>query len=258
MRRFYQNSWFGVAFSSFGELSFFHLAESRFYEQFYEALFRIYPSWDALPKSWRETKLVHAGWLAEQAHRQASGKNRPLRALSIGSGLGFIEYNFLRELPDTELHLSEPSTVGMDWIRPHIPPERVHIGAGADALPPDLRFDLIYLSAAEYFLRQEEFAALLAELRGRLEPDGRLIVLSASFLEAEGPIAALLNLGKVCIYALLHAGGVRRRQFWGWLRTREEYLDAVRKAGFTNTEEGRLDDASRTFWISGQNPAPGT
>ena len=260
MRRFYQKNWFGIDFSSFTELSFFHLAGSGFYEQFYTALFSIYDSWEALPQSWRTAKTIQAFWLARQAEAlnvalHEDRKNRPLRVFSVGSGLGFVEYNFLKELPETELHISEPSNSGMDWIRICIPPERVHIGVGLSALPQNLRFDMIYLSAVDYFLRQHEFIRLLQELRLRLTQGGRVICLSASLLEDDGIGSAFAHAGKTALYALLHCAGIRRKQFWGWLRTREEYLAGIREAGYEDIREGRLEDEAGTFWVSGSSAA---
>lgn len=261
MRRFYQDRWFGVAFSSFAEPSFFRLAESRFYERFYEELFHLYPSWDTLPQHWRMTKSSHAAWLTRRAKELAAARAEtrdkaeratPLRILSIGCGLGYVEYNLLKEMPEVELHINEPGTVSLEWIRNHVPPERVHVGAGISALPPALRFDMIYLSAADYFLRPDELKNFLTELRDRLATQGSLIMLSASFQEKETFMATALAYCKVVLYALLHFSGIRRRQFWGWLRTREEYAAAVQEAGYTDIREGRLDDQSGTFWISGR------
>jgi len=257
VRRFYQGRWFGIAFASFTDVSFFHLAESSFYEQFYTELFRTYDSWDALPQGWRTAKTIQARWLVRQGEELSASLrtncgNRPLRVFAVGSGLGFVEYHFLKELPETELHISEPSTIGMDWIRACIPPERIHIGMGLSALPQDMRFDMIYLSAVDYFLRHSEFVRLLQELLPRLAPGGRLICLSASFLEDNGMVSAFVDACKTALCALLHFAGIRRKQFWGWLRTREEYLAAVREAGYDDIREGRLEDEAKTFWVSGR------
>ena len=256
MRRFYQTHWFGIAFSSFADLSFFRLAEADFYESFYAALFRRYDSWDALPRNWRTAKSIQARWLARQAEEadaaaSLNSASRPLRVFSVGSGLGFIEHAFLKELPEAELHISEPAAAGMDWIRARIPQERIHIGADLSGLPLDLRFDLIYLSAVDYVLRPKEFALLLEELRPRLARGGRLICLSASFQEDDGLLAVCAAACRSVLYALLHVSGIHRRQFWGWLRTREEYLAALREAGYGDLREGRLEDEAKTYWISG-------
>jgi SAM-dependent methyltransferase len=240
-----------VEFSSFAPLSFFRPAGSDFYERFYENIFRAYDSFDALPEKWRAAKALHAAWLAGRVKESACGASP--RVLSFGCGLGYVEYELLRMLPDCELHVSEPGGACMRWIRAFIPPQRIHAGAGIDALPPEFRFDLIYLSAADYFLRCDELTALLRDLRGRLRPGegGGLILLSASLQEDEGFVSGLVHWGAVSTYALLHLAGIRRRQFWGWLRTRGEYAACMRGAGFADVREGRLDDRERTFWMTG-------
>lgn len=40
-----------------------------------------------------------------------------MRVLSIGSGVGYMEKILLEEMPELELHVNEPSTVGMKWLR---------------------------------------------------------------------------------------------------------------------------------------------
>jgi hypothetical protein len=251
VRRFYQENWLGTDFSSFARLAFFRLAAPAFYERFYEEIFRVHDSLDSLPENWRASKALHAVWLAGQAKETGRA---PLRVLSFGCGLGWMEREFLRVLPDCELHVSEPGGACMRWIRAFIPPQRIHAGSGVNALPPELRFDLIYLSAADYFLRRDELTALLRDLRGRLDSGrggGRLVLLSASLQEDDGPVSALVHWCRVSAYALLHLAGIRRRQFWGWLRTRGEYGECMRGAGFVDVREGRLDDRERTFWITG-------
>ena len=64
MRRFYQESWQGIPFTSFSHISFFHLAEPKFYATFYEELFRRFKDWDDLPAVWRQNKRKDAQWLA--------------------------------------------------------------------------------------------------------------------------------------------------------------------------------------------------
>ena len=60
MRRFYQESWQGIPFTSFSHISFYHLAEPKFYAVFYEELFRRYKNWDDLPSVWRDNKRTDA------------------------------------------------------------------------------------------------------------------------------------------------------------------------------------------------------
>ena len=58
VRRFYQESWQGIPFTSFSHISFFHLAEPKFYATFYEELFRRFKDWDDLPAVWRQNKRI--------------------------------------------------------------------------------------------------------------------------------------------------------------------------------------------------------
>ena len=117
MRRFYQESWQGIPFTSFSHISFYHLAEPKFYAVFYEELFRRYKNWDDLPSVWRDNKRTDAKWLIGQLRAklaQESGQRTgPVRVLSIGSGVGYMERILLEEMPELELHVNEPSTVGL-------------------------------------------------------------------------------------------------------------------------------------------------
>jgi hypothetical protein len=250
VRRFYQESWQGIPFTAFSHISFFHLAEPRFYAVFYEELFRRYKDWDDLPPGWRANKGKDSRWLAERL-RTRKGKAGPLRALSIGSGVGYMEKVLLDEMPELELHVNEPSTVGMKWLRRHIPAERIYIGLPPACLPPDVHYDMIYLSAVDYGIRTDEMEHLLGQLRTQLAPGGEIVCLSASLLEEDSFIGSLVNTLKIILRCVLHCLGIRRQQFWGWRRTREEYHRLFLQAGFDNIADGRLDDGFDTYWIRG-------
>lgn len=257
VRRFYQESWQGIPFSSFTHLSFFHLAGPKFYATFYEELFRRFASWDDLPRVWRINKSKDARWLAEQITAQrnaweAEGGDAPSRVLSIGSGVGYMEKLLLDLLPDLELHVNEPSTVGLRWLRQCVPTDRIYIGLPPACLPADIRYNVVYLSAVDYGIPTREFEHLLGELRAQLAPGGRLLCLSASLLEEDSLIGTLVNGFKIGIRGVLHYLGIRRQQFWGWRRTRTEYHTLFRNAGFAGIQDGRLDDGFETYWISGE------
>jgi SAM-dependent methyltransferase len=250
VRRFYQESWQGIPFTAFSNISFFHLAEPRFYAVFYEELFRRYKDWDDLPPVWRANKSKDSKWLADRL-RTRKGKTGPLRVLSIGSGVGYMEKVLLDEMPELELHVNEPSTVGMKWLRRRIPAERIYIGLPPACLPPDVHYDMIYLSAVDYGIHTSEMARLLGRLRTQLAPGGEIVCLSASLLEEDSFIGSLVNTLKIIIRGVLHCVGIRRQQFWGWRRTREEYHRLFLQAGFDNIADGRLDDGFDTYWIRG-------
>ncbi len=256
VRRFYQESWQGIPFTSFSHISFFHLAEPKFYAVFYEELFRRYQSWADLPAEWRRNKQKDARWLIgelrAQLAQEAPGRTEPVRVLSIGSGVGFMEKTLLEEMPELELHVNEPSTVSLRWLREYVPSERIYIGLPPACLPSDVQYDMIYLSTVDYGIAQRELERLLSELRAQLLPGGELICLSASLLEEDSPVGSFVNFLKNIIRAGLHFLGIRRQQFWGWRRTRKEYQKLFADSGFQNVSDGWLDDGFDTYWIRGR------
>ncbi len=256
VRRFYQESWQGIPFTAFSHISFFHLAEPKFYATFYEELFRRYKNWDDLPAVWRANKRKDVLWLAGQLRarlaQEPAGREGPVRVLSIGSGVGYMEKTLLEEMPELELHVNEPSTVGMKWLRQHIPSERIYIGLPPACLPSDVQYDLIYLSTVDYGIPTRELEHILGELRAQLAPGGELICLSASLLEEDSFIGSFVNAIKIVIRGILHYLGIRRQQFWGWRRTRAEYRQIFRQAGFAQIADGWLEDGFETYWIRGQ------
>ncbi len=253
MRRFYQESWQGIPFSAFTHVSFFRLANSKFYATFYEELFRRCQSWECLPPAWRMGKDKGAKWLAQQieAHCGAGEREMPIKVLSIGRGVGYLEKALLDALPHIELHVNEPTTAGLRLLRQCVPPERIYIGSPSHCLPPDIQYDVIYLSAVDYSIPQDELAFAMRELCGQLTDDGRLICISASLLEEDSFIGSLVNAFKIGVRGVLHFFDLRRQQFWGWRRTRQEYHKLFEDACLQNVEDGWLEDGFNSYWISG-------
>ena len=199
-------------FTSFSHISFFHLAEPKFYATFYEELFRRFKDWDDLPAVWRQNKRKDAQWLAARLREQAALRpegSGPLRVLSIGSGVGYMEHCLVEEMSadELELHVNEPSTVSMRWLRRHVPNERMYIGMPPACLPPDVFYDVIYLSAVDYSIPTRELQHLLGELRAQLVPGGQLICLSASLLQEDSFIGSFVNALKIVIRGFLHFFG---------------------------------------------------
>ena len=255
MRRFYQESWQGIPFTAFSHISFFHLAEPRFYASFYEELFRRYKNWQDLPAIWRENKAKDAEWLAKQIKDVVAGQNShegPIRILSIGSGVGYMEKMLIEKMPEIELHVNEPSTVGMKWLRKVVPPEHIYIGLPPACLPSDISWDVIYLSAVDYGIPARELERLLETLRSQLAENGELICISASLLEEFSFIGSLVNFLKNIIRGCLHFMNIRRQQFWGWRRTQKEYQRLFAVAGYKDIKDGFLNDGFESYWIRGK------
>ena len=111
---------------------------------------------------------------------------------------------------------------------------------------------MIYLSTVDYGIPQRELEHLLAELRAQLAPGGELICLSASLLEEDSAVGGFVNALKIVIRGALHFLGIRRQQSWGWRRTRREYQQLFKVAGFAGIADGWLDDGFETYWIRGR------
>ncbi len=258
MRRFYQESWQGIPFSAFTHVSFYNLAGSEFYATFYEELFRRYTGWESLPADWRLSKDKGAKWLAGQIEAQREHwehedlPEAPPRVLSIGSGLGYMEKSLIDVMPNMELHVNEPSTVGLRWLRNSVPSKRIYIGSPHLCLPADITYTVIYLSAIDYSMNNHDFEFTLREIRAQLAPGGRLICISASLLEEDSLAGTMVNAFKIGLRFVLHLLDVRRQQLWGWRRTREEYHQIFTAAGFRNIQDGWLDDGFNSYWISGE------
>lgn len=256
LRRFYQESWLGIPFTAFTGVSFFRLADPRFYSAFYEELFKRHKDWNDLPAPWLAAKKEDAKWLSRQIERllaKRKNDNAPFRILSIGSGTGYMEWLLLQDFPEIEIYVNEPSTVGMKWTKNFIPADRIFIGLPALCLPSDIKFNLIYLSAVDYVLSGRKFIRLVENLKAQLEKDGELICLSASLLQEDSFIGSLVNALKNIIRCSLHYSGIRRQQFWGWRRTKKEYEKIFQYAGLHDVTSGELQGDSGSFWIKGTN-----
>lgn len=231
------------------------MADARFYSIFYEELFRRYKNWSDLPGKWRENKDKSAQWIGEQIDslRGVQPDSTP-KVLSIGSGVGYMENTLLHQRPKIELYVNEPSTVGMKWIRKLLPADRIFIGNPTTSIPADITFDLIYLSAVDYSIPTKELARLMDFLTAQLSPHGQLLCISASLLQEDTYVGALVNSMKNIIRGMLHYMGIRRQQFWGWRRTQKEYRHIFSQARLRSITDGTLNDGFDSYWIRGFAP----
>lgn len=243
MRKFYQTEWQNISFSNFYPLSSTSLAGSGFYNAFYRTLFEKYPNYDALDAGWRRTKDEITDWLAASLPDGA-------RVLSVGCGLGYMEQRLWRlHGSRIELHVQDYASQALQWLRAALPVERIHDAAGEEIG----QFDLIYLSAVDYAMPDDELVALLAKMRKFLREGGQLMMISASFLEESFGQRIMLD-SKEALKWLLDKIGLRPRgQFWGWMRSKQEYQAIMRQAGLSAVTNGFVETPhQRTYWIKGR------
>ena len=247
MKKFWQTEWQGILFSTFAKLSSTELAGEEFYNAFYRAFFERYRGYQDLDQKWRGDKDVIANWIARQLPSNAC-------VLSVGCGLGYVEQKLWNEHGDRiEIHVTDYANDAMRWLREVIPENRIHDAADTAGGLGELEFDLIYLSAIDYALTDHELIHLLVQLKERLKINGRLVIVSASYLDQSFSFSRII---KDIVKIILDISGLRSRgQFWGWMRSRTEYQNLMNLSGFNVVDDGYINMVSQTYWISGKGSA---
>lgn len=241
MKKLYQVEWHNISFSSFYSPSSTDLAGADFYDAFYQALFNKYPNYDALDTSWRRSKDEIVDWLATTLPDGS-------RVLSVGCGLGYMEQSLWRLHGERiELHVQDYASQALQWLKQVLPAERIHqVGR------PVGQFDLIYLSAVDYSMADDDLFALLVSLRQSLRDGGSLMMISASYLEESLSQRISLSAKDAVKWCLDKAGLRSRGQFWGWMRLRNEYQAVLREAGLSAVSDGFIETPwQRTYWVKG-------
>ena len=167
--------------------------------------------------------------------------------------LGIIE-KILLESGYRNLEITEVSEDPLVWLKQEILPDKVHIGNFPDCLPDNRVYDLIYLCSVEYFFNQQELTSMLKKVKARLAAGGKCLLISWSFEDfnlTQRINAALKDSAK---FMLEKFGLKPRGQFWGYLRTRKEFREVMRDAGFSGVNDGLLEKKTRwdTYWIEGK------
>lgn len=244
MKRFFETEWQGIQFAGLAKVSDTELAGAVFYNTFYRELFSRYGGYDELDTAWRQKKKELADWIATQSQPDS-------RILSIGCGLGYMEACLHRDHgTKLALHASDYASDALSWLRRELPEERIHLAGGGGK-----HYDLIYLSAVDYAVPTSDMISLLVEQRSRLTPSGTCLIISASYLDEDAPAPTRIKAEvKHAVKALLSATGLYHRgQFWGWMRTRSEYRDLMRVAGYSQIEDGFIETLNqRTYFIKGR------
>ena len=119
-------------------------------------------------KTWMVLYHIQELMLTQYVLRHASGRERPLRVLEFGCGVGRHLFN-LRTLPNVDVHGYDQSEAmaasirawaGDGWYGEH-----VHVGGPTGRLPyADASFDLVYSAEVLVHVRPEDLPGVLGEL----------------------------------------------------------------------------------------------
>ncbi len=247
MRKFYQKEWHSIQFTDFTNLDAFKIADSHFYSAFYQKFFCRYKSYEDLDSSWINHKHEIANFISNKISKGE-------KVLSIGCGLGIIETNIKKNCA-CDLEITETSTSPLQWVfekNDIIPLKKIHVGFFPECLPPTSKFDLIYLSAVDYCFDTQEWMSFLSLIKTRLLPNGRCLVISASFEKKMNFFDYLLTKTKLGLKKLLvFLRRYNQGQFWGFLRSHQDYKDSFLSNNFKSIQHGFIESTG-DYWIEGR------
>ncbi len=233
MIKFYNSQWFGINFEDILKLSRRHIAGQDFYERFYKEFFDKHQSFDDLDNDWKEEKERVGDFLCSQL---PTGK-----LLSVGAGLGYIECYINRNFSDkVEVHVSDFSDASNKWLRKELPEERIHKeNFGND-------YDLIYICNVDYALTNSEFVEMLLELSPALNSSGEFVILT-HILKGDLWYSGLRRAKDLVKHCLEIFQLKRKSQFWGYLRTENDFMLMFNDADMYLCDSGYLD--KKTFFF---------
>ena len=222
VKKFYQLEWHDVYFKDIG-ISSTDLPSKRFYNKFYEKFFEKYNDFGDLDQVWVEYKIE----IAERINALVKNKTN---ILSIGSGIGIVENALTKLNPNVRIVAIEPSENASKWVRGNSNISVVD-GYFPECMDRELSFDFVYANNIDYVFDGGEYDRFLKSVVDYGVKDF-LIITSANY-----NIWIFL---KLFVKEILGAFGVIDKlangQLWGYLRSKGEHIEALRKAGFINIQ----------------------
>ena len=239
MTPMYQADWLGIQFRDVAPVSATTLADSTFYDAFYQRFFARYQHWDELGAEWLRCKKAVATMIRGLTLENGRA---PRSVLSVGCGNGCIEHFLLEANPSLALDVVDTSEQALRWIRRELDPQHLFVGSFPECLPPDRTYDLIFVNAFDYSLASKEFVAFIRDARSRLANGGALLVVSMS-LDTRDVFRRLARHARAIFVRVIDTFGMNRAwQFWGWYRSEADYLASMRAGGFSALTSGVVPD----------------
>lgn len=215
----FEKEWMGISFQGL-KTSAIRIADSSFYDSYYDQFFSIYTSFEEMNNEWKTSKEKVAHWIMNRV----KSEDGPI--LSIGAGLGYIE-KIIYENPGDhyDIYIQDISGSSSRWIRKIIPEYKF-----IQKLDPSSgKFNYIYLSNVEYAFSNPDLIQFLNLLSNLLIDGGKILIISTSFEKNSG-ILDLLNINLRSLFKF-HLAQVRLLdpgQFWGYVRTKNEFQKLIK------------------------------
>ena len=235
MIKLFQKQWFDISFSEFSKLNSKKLADTHFYQGFYEVFYKKYSDYNALPLTYIHQKKMVANHLC---HLIIEKKAKTI--LSFGCGNGMIEKEIIHSLPDIQLMAYESNAHNLKWLN-NIPQINTYHGEFPACFPKKQKFDLIYLSTVDYALSNKDYIALLLTIKNLT----RAPIILTNLIKPYSNLSAYIKYWLKYFFATckIYDPG----QFWGYLRHFYEHQKIFQKAGYVIINKGNF--ANKTFWI---------
>ena len=243
-KRFWQSEWQDIKFKNINTpKSVFHLPTSDFYTAFYSELFKKYENYHDLPIKWRNDKN---GITTEIVKLLTPYKE----TLSIGCGLGFIEKEIVKSLPDLNIDAYDYATNANKWLLD------VKGVKSLNSLNRNHKYKFIYCTGLLYALKENEISDLAEFIKKHLAKDGVFLTVDTSldlneYSEHSKKVNAPLNQHPNSDRRILNAFNLIKilkdlfrpyyyfffkrhtHQLWGWKRDNHEIKLIFHKNGFS-------------------------
>jgi len=214
MIEFYQSKWFDIDLCNVDEnLNIKKLPDHSFYYKFYSILLERHSSYEQVKQHVLSCNQPAIKYLTDVISSKGY-KN----ILSIGSGIGFIEYELAKNNPHVNFYAND-FNIESYFLLGAASLDNIKLSS---TLMKNVNYDLIYLNNVDYALSNQHYDDLLQQIRG-LSNNG--IVLSTVVFKEDLKIYSIIKNIFLKYFD-------RKSIFWGYIRSKKEHNQIIKNAGY--------------------------